>query len=244
MNTNSTMLEVGTVEVLVLYKPIKNLHLSVMPPVGAVRVSAPLHMREDIIRTLIATRLSWIKKQQSKFKGQERQTIREYVSGESHYFLGKRYRLEVIEENKTPKVELSGSSKMILYIRPNSSITKREKAIQDWYRKNLRSIIADLLPRWQNKIGVQVNDCGIKRMKTRWGTCNQKAKRVWLNLELAKKPIECIEYVLVHELLHLIEKKHNDRFTSLMSDHLPKWRSLKDELNRFMLSYEKWERAH
>lgn len=240
MNTNSSMIQVGNIEALVIRKPIKNLHLSVLPPLGKVRVSAPLAMKDDAIRILLATRLPWIKKQQVKFEAQERQTKREYISGESYYLFGRRYRLEVLYENRPAHVKLNGKNKIMLYVRPHSSIGKREEVLMEWYRKELRTIADEIISKWQEKIGVQVKSWGIKRMKTRWGTCNQKGRRIWLNLELAKKPITCVEYVVVHELLHLIEKKHNERFVNLMTKYLPKWRSEKEELNRFILSHEEW----
>jgi predicted metal-dependent hydrolase len=241
MSTNSSHLQVAGMEVLVVRKPIKNLHLSVLPPLGRVRVSAPLAMKDDAIRTLLATKLPWIKKQKAKFQSQERQTPREYVSGESHYFFGKRHRLEVVLENKPAQVHLHGKDKIVLSVRPGSDLAKRQGVMLDWYRGELRTLLNGLLPKWQEKIGVRLGSWGIKRMKTRWGTCSQKAGRIWLNLELAKKPFACIEYVTVHELLHLIEKKHNENFVDLMTKYLPKWRSVKEELNRLILSHEEWK---
>jgi predicted metal-dependent hydrolase len=240
MSTNS-YLQLGTVEALVVRKPIKNLHLSVLPPNGWVRISAPERMKDDAIRTLIALRLPWIKKQQAKFAGQERQTKRDYVSGESHYFFGKRYRLELIYANDVPNVSLKGKNKIVLQVRPKSSVAKRHEVMLDWYRQEMHKVVDDLIAKWQKKIGVRANFWAIKRMKTRWGTCNHKRGRILINLELAKKPLACTEYVIVHELLHLVEKKHNDKFVVLMSKHLPKWKSIKEELNRFILSYEEWK---
>ena len=234
------MIQVGNIEALVIRKPIKNLHLSVLPPLGKVRVTAPLAMKDDAIRILLATRLPWIKKQQVKFEAQERQTKREYVSGESYYLFGRRHRLEVLYENKRPRVELKGKNRIVLCVRPKSPVVKRQDVMMEWYRKELRTVLAEVIPKWQEKIGQQAKSWGIRKMKTRWGTCNQKAGRIWINLELAKKPITSIEYVVVHELLHLIEKKHNERFVGLMTKHLPKWRSEKEELNRFILSHDKW----
>ena len=221
-------------------KPIKNLHLAVLPPVGKVRVSSPLHMKDDAIRSLIATRIPWIRKQQARFEAQERQTPREYLSGETHYMLGKPHRLEVVYEDGPPSARVRGKNKIILQVRRNSTPVRREEVLMEWYRNELRGLADELMEAWQKRLGVAVGAWGIKRMKTRWGTCNQKAGRIWLNLELVKKPISCIEYVVVHELLHLIEKKHNERFVSLMTKHLPRWRSLKEELNRFMVSHEEW----
>lgn len=234
------MLEVGSIKALVVRKPIKNLHLSVLPPLGKVRVTAPLAMKDDAIRTLLATRLIWIKKQQKKFEGQERQTKREYVSGESHYLWGKPYRLEVVYENKPSSMRIKGKGKLILSVRPKSDRAKRERVMMDWYRKELRNVARVLIERWQEVVGVQLDAWGIKRMKTRWGTCNQKAGRIWLNLELAKKPENCLDFIIVHEMTHLLEKKHNDRFKVYMDKFLPRWRQYKEELNRTILSHESW----
>ena len=241
MNTNSCMLQVGNIEALVMRKPIKNLHLSVLPPGGKVRVSAPLTMKDDAIRTLLATRLGWIKRQQEKFRTQERQTPRDYVSGESHYYWGKRYRMEVIYDDNPPKVILKGKDKIILSVRPDSNRTKREQVMMDWYRKELRVIANSLIERWQKVIGVHLREWGIKRMKTRWGTCNQKAGRIWLNLELAKKPEHCLDFIIVHEMTHLLERSHNDRFKAHLDRFMPRWRQYKEELKRSVLSYEKWD---
>jgi predicted metal-dependent hydrolase len=240
MNTNSCLLQIGVMEVLVVRKQIKNLHLAVLPPDGKIRVSSPLDLKDDVIRTLIATRIPWIRKQKAKFEAQARQTPRQYISGESHFFLGKQYRLEVDHADRPSGVSLKGKNKIILQIRSNSTLARREEMLMDWYREELRGVSTELLANWQKKIGVQVGSWGIKRMKTRWGTCSQNAGRIWLNLELVKKPLSCIEYVVVHELLHLIEKRHNERFVGLMTMHLPKWRSSKEELNRLMLAHEKW----
>ncbi|MFA6602111.1 MAG: SprT family zinc-dependent metalloprotease [Candidatus Paceibacterota bacterium] len=236
----SSHLQLGSVEALVVRKPIKNLHLSVLPPNGRVRVTAPANMKDDAIRTLLALRLPWIKKQQAKFTNQERQAKRDYSSGESHYFLGKRYRLEVVYKDEVPVVFLKGRTKIILQVRPNSSVIKRREVVMDWYRKELYIILDSLVTKWQKKIGVKAKSWGIKQMKTRWGTCNHNNKRILLNLELVKKPIVCIEYVVVHELIHLIEKKHNEKFTGLLAKNFPKWRSVKEELNSLILSYEEW----
>jgi predicted metal-dependent hydrolase len=240
MITNSSLLKIGNIDIVVVRKPIKNLHLSVLPPDGRVRVSSPLRLKDDVIRSLVATRIPWIHKHKAKFEAQARQTPREYVSGESHYVLGRPHRLEILYENGSPRVELKGKNKIVLQVREKAPIRKREEVLMDWYRNELRGISTELLEAWQKRIGVTVGSWGIKRMKTRWGTCNHKTGRIWLNLELMKKPRACIEYVVVHELLHLIEKKHNERFVDLLTKQLPKWRSCKEELNRFMLSHEEW----
>lgn len=238
MTTN--ILQLGSIEALIVRKLVKNLHLSVLPPMGKVRVTAPEGMKDDAIRTLLATRLPWIKKQQEKFKGQARQTERKYISGESHYFFGKRYRLEVVYKDAAPVITLKGKSKIVLQVRPNSSIEKRSDLMTQWYRNELQPVADKLMAKWQNKVGVEVKHWGIMRMKTRWGTCNHKAGRILLNLELAKKPLACLEYVIVHELLHMIEKKHNENFVNMLVKYIPKWRSIKEELNQSMLTHEEW----
>lgn len=241
MSTNQSLLQVGGIEAVVLYKPVKNLHLNVLPPVGKVRVTAPLNMNDDAIRTFLATRISWIKKMQAKFKGQERQTPREYVSGETYYYFGKKYKLEVIETETTPIVEIKGKTKILLSIRPKTTVLKREEIMQNWYRDELRKFLDKAIDKWEKKIGVKTDRWGIRRMKTRWGTCNHKQNNIWLNLELAKKPESCIEYVVLHELLHLIEEKHSEIFTVLLNKYMPKWKSEKEELNRLILSHEEWK---
>lgn len=237
---STDILKLGSIEALVVRKKIKNLHLSVLPPMGKVRVTAPESMTDDAIRTLLATRLPWIKKQQEKFKNQARQTKRKYVSGETHYFFGHRYRLEVVYENAVPVVTLKGKTKIILQVRPDSSIEKRNDLMTEWYRKELQPVAARLMDKWQKKLKLEAKSWKIQRMKTRWGTCNNKAGRILLNLELAKKPIACLEYVIVHELLHMIEKKHNENFVNMLAKHIPKWKSIKEELNRSLLSHEEW----
>ncbi len=240
MSINS-YLQLGPIEALIVRKPVKNLHLSILPPNGWVRVTAPQNMNDDAIRTLLALRLPWIKKQQAKFSGQQRQTKRDYVSGESHYFLGKRYKLEVIYKDEPSNITIKGKNKIILQVKPKTSVKKKQEIITDWYREELHIVLNELVDKWQKKIGVEASSWSIKQMKTRWGTCNHETAKVLFNLELSKKPISCIEYVVVHELVHLIERKHTERFVALVAKHLPKWKSLKDELNSFILSYDEWK---
>jgi len=241
MSTNQSLLQVGGVEAIVLYKPVKNLHLNILPPTGRVRVTAPQNMNDDAIRTFLATRISWIKKMQSKFVRQERQTPREYASGESHYLFGSRYRLEIIEHDSRPKIEIKGKNKIVFYVKPETKTLKREKIMQEWYRDKLREYLDKTLPKWEKKIGTKAKFWGIRRMKTRWGTCNHKDKNVWFNLELAKIPEHCINYVIAHELIHLVEEKHSSRFTKLMDTYLPKWKNTKEELNQLILAHEDWK---
>lgn len=204
------------------------------------RVSAPLHFDEDAIRVAVITRLAWIRRKQSEFAKQERQPQREFVTGESHYFEGRRYRLDVIEQDCPPKVWLPNNTKITLSVRPDSDRAKREAVMQRWYRQHLRAEVPPLLEKWEPKLGVFVSEVRIKRMKTLWGSCNIGAKRIWLNLELAKKPKSCLVYVLVHEMVHLLERHHNDRFRELMDKFLPQWRIYRDTLNRAPLAHEDW----
>ena len=237
MPKTSVIIEKYTLDILgttveVVRKNIKNLHLAVYPPDGRVRVAAPLHMTDDAVRLAIITRISWVRKKQKAFKNQERQSRREMITGESHYFQGRRYRLRVVEINRPPTVKLSNSSTIELRVRPGSDRAKREAILYEWYRKKLKEQIPALISEWEPRIGVKVADWGVRKMKTRWGSCNIKARRIWLNLELAKKSLPCLEYVVVHEMLHLVERHHNDRFKSLMSELLPNWQTTRDELNR------------
>ncbi len=240
-NTNQKMIKVGGVEVLVIKKSIKNLHLNVLPPSGAVRVSAPLSVGDDMIRTFLSTKINWIKKKQNNFRNQERQTIREYVSGEDYYLFGKRYILEVAYNgSKQNKVTIKGKDKLLLSIKEGGDLKTKEKILNEWYREKLKLFLDQNIKKWEEKIGVNVKEWRVKKMKTRWGSCNCNAKRIWLNLELVKKPVSCIEYVIAHEMIHLIERKHNDNFISLLERHIPNWRSEKEKLNNFILSHEKW----
>ena len=229
-------LVVSNIEVEVQKKSIKNLHLYVLPPQGSVRVSAPQNMNEDAIRMFVISKISWIKKQQEKFRNQPRQSEREYVSGESVFFGGKRYRLEVIYSNICNNVQIRGD-KLIFQVREASTAEQRANVLNEWYRENIKKEVPGILKKWQRIIGVIAIEWGIKNMKTRWGTCNVGDKRIWLNLQLAKKHPQCLEYIIVHELVHLLEKSHNKNFVAYMDKFLPDWRTIKDELNGLILDY-------
>jgi len=233
-------IELGNIQIDVEQKDIQNIHLSVYPPNGKVRIAAPSRMDLDTIRVFALSKLQWIKKQQEIFKNQERETPREYLLRESHYYLGKRYLLNIKEHNAPPKVVLK-HSEIELYTRPNANQAKREQIIEQWYRTRLKEIVPPLIEKWEKKIGVQSNEFGIKKMRTRWGTCNPTAKRIWLNLELAKKPVECLEYIIVHELVHLLEPTHNERFLGYMNQFMPKWRYHREELNRLPFRHLDWK---
>ena len=233
-------LQLGNITIDVEKKDIKNIHLSVYPPNGKVRIAAPEYMELDTIRVFAINKLEWIKKQQATFKNQVRETPREYIEKESHYFQGERYLLNVIEHDAKPKVLLNHNT-IELYVRPNTSTEKRKSILDEWYRAEMKKIIPPLLKKWENKIGVKANDFGIKQMRTKWGSCNIISKRIWLNLELAKKPSICMEYILVHELVHLLERNHNDRFIRFMNEFMPKWRFHRDELNRLPFRHTDWK---
>jgi hypothetical protein len=241
VTTKQSRLEVNGISVEVVRKNIKNLHLAVYPPNGRVRVAAPLRLDDDAVRLAIVSRLGWIRKQQQRFEQQNRQSQREMVSGESHYFMGRRYRLNVIEHNAPATLRLTNNTTMELRIRPGSDRDKREAVLYRWYRRQLQELIPQLIARWEPELGVTVAEWGIKKMKTRWGTCNTNARRIWLNLELAKKPVSCLEYVVVHEMVHLLERHHNDRFKAYMDRFMPQWRLQRDLLNTAPLAHEAWE---
>lgn len=240
MNTKKAEIRVSGLAVQIVRKAIKNLHLGVYPPNGRVRVAAPLALTDDAVRLAVISRLGWIKRQRAKFEGQPRQSKREMVTGESHYFLGQRYRLNVIEHHGAGKVVLPNKSTMALYVRPEASSVQRKQVLQRWYRQQLKGLIPPLLEKWQTTLGVQVADWGVKKMKTKWGSCNIGARRVWFNLELAKKPVQCLEYIVAHELIHLLEQYHSDRFVALMEQHLPTWRVWREMLNHAPLAHENW----
>jgi len=241
MNTEGGEIRVKGLVVEIVRKPIKNLHLGVYPPHGRVRVAAPLAVSDEAVRLAVIGKLRWIQRQQAKFAAQPRQSEREMVSGESHYFLGRRYRLQPIEHDAAGKVVLRGNSSMDLYVRKGSQAGEREQVLLRWYRKQLKSLIPPLLEKWQPVLGVQVSEWGVKKMKTKWGSCNPEERRIWLNLELAKNPVQCLEYILVHEMVHLLERRHNDRFRSLMDHFMPKWRSRREELTQTPLGHEHWK---
>ena len=225
----------------IVRKDIKNLHLGVYPPDGRVRVAAPLRLDDEAVRLAVISRLSWIKRQQTKFAAQQRQTPREYLTGESHYYQGRRYLLDVIERPGPPGAAIHSNTRLTLFVRPGSDTARREAVLGAWYRRQLKALIPPLIATWEPLIGVQVAEWGVKHMKTKWGTCSIAARRIWLNLELIKKPPRSLEYILVHEMLHLLERRHNERFTALMTHHLPDWQHLRAELNREPLGHEDWE---
>jgi predicted metal-dependent hydrolase len=241
MNTEKQQININGLTVEVVHKAIKNLHLGVYPPLGRVRVAAPIEMSDNAINLAVIGKLGWIKRQQEKYKAQPRQSKREMVSGESHYFLGRRYRIHVIEHNGASKVEFRSRTIIDIFVRPETNAEQREQVLQQWYRAQLKTLVPPLLEKWQPVLGVQVADWRIKKMKTRWGTCNIEAGRIWLNLELAKNQVQCLEYIIVHEMIHLIERHHNERFQMLMDNFLPSWSEYRAKLNRSPLGHADWD---
>lgn len=227
--------KIGDISIEVIRKEIKNIHLRVYPPDGHIRISAPQKMELDSVRLFAITKSEWIKKKQEELRSFSRQSEREYVSGENHYFKGHRYRLKVIYQHTDPHVKLKGNQFMNLYVRQGATKERRAEIIRDWYRDNLREIIEQLIPKWEKKLEVSVEHWEIKQMKTLWGSCNHKRKSILFNLELAKKPIYCVEYIVAHELAHLVERNHNDRFAALLDVNIPNWRAIKSELNEFVV---------
>ncbi len=234
-------IKVNGIPVEVVRKDIKNLHLAVYPPNGRVRVAVPLRVDDEGVRLAVISRLGWIRRKRAAYEEQERQSQREMVTGESHYVQGQRYRLNVIEYDGRPSVRLRNNSTLELRIRPATDRQKRLAMLHRWYRGQLRNLIPELIAKWEPEIGVGVSNWGIKKMKTRWGSCNIDAQRIWLNLELAKKSPSCLEYIIVHEMVHFLERYHNDRFREYMDAFIPQWRLYRDELNRSPLAHEDWE---
>lgn len=233
-------IELGDIRVDVIKKDIKNLHLSVLPPSGRVRISAPLRMDLENIRVFAISRLGWIKTQQKRIRSQLRESPREYVERESHYLWGRRYLLHIVEAEGRSGVELH-ARRIILSVRPGAGEEKRQRVLLEWYRRALKDAIPPLIQKWARLIDVQPPRFEVRIMKTMWGSCTQGARLIRLNLELVKKPPECLEYIVVHEMLHLLEPTHNARFVALMDQFMPKWPLYREELNRLPVRHEEWD---
>ncbi|MCF7814400.1 MAG: M48 family metallopeptidase [Candidatus Cloacimonetes bacterium] len=228
---------VSDLSIDVIRKDIKNIHLTVYPPNGRIKVSVPIHVDNDSLRLFIISKMTWIKKKLKELENQDRQSFRRFVSGENHYFWGKRHILNVIYQ-KAPlpnKVVIRNKKYIDLFVRENSNLAIRKNALYSWYRSELKNAIPPLIKKWENKLNISVSDWGVKIMKTKWGTCNANAKRIWLNLELIKKPRHCLDYIVLHEIIHILERTHSDRFNELMDEYYPNWRTVRKELNEFIL---------
>ncbi|MDP4013138.1 MAG: SprT family zinc-dependent metalloprotease [Candidatus Nanopelagicales bacterium] len=239
MSTASASLTVSGIDIDVVYKDIKHLHIGVYPPMGRVRIAAPLRFDDDAVRVVAVKRLAWIKKHRARLQATERQTPREMVTGESHYVWGIRHRLKVIERPGRAHVE-TDADRLILYVRPGADSAARMAVLQGWQREQLRDRISGLVEKWQPLVGRSVSRWNIRRMKTRWGSCNCETGSIWFNLELAKKHPDCLEFVVVHEMTHLLERSHGERFTKLMDGFMPDWRARRDQLNSAPLAGEGW----
>ena len=233
------VLELGELQAEVTRKAIKHVHLSVLPPAGKVRVAAPQGMPLDTIRLFVVSKLGWIRSQQRKLQSQERETPREFLNKESHYVWGKRYLLEVRHADAAPSVELT-PRKLHLRVRPGTDQGRCEAVLDAWYRQQIRDALPVLLRQWEPALGVKANRIFVQRLKTKWGSCTSEAGNIRLNTDLAKKPPQCLEYILVHELVHLIEPTHNARFVTVMDRHLPHWQHLRRQLNALPVRHEAW----
>ena len=229
-------LNVGGIDISAEKKQIKNMYIRVIPPDGKVKITAPMSATEDAIRMFAVSRIAWIKKQRKKFVEQPRQAERRYVTGESYYLWGKRYRLDVVYSNVRNDISTSGQ-KIVLQVRKDSTPQQRASVMDEWYRDTLKSAIPPVFEKCERLVGVKAKEWQVKNMRTKWGTCNIQAKRIWLNLQLAKKTPECLEYVIIHELVHLLEKNHNDAFKGYMDRFYPNWRTVKANLNDQMLDH-------
>lgn len=232
-------LQLGELTCYVQRKHIKHLHLSVRPPLGRITVTAPMHMQLDTIRVYVISKLAWIKKQQLKMEQQEWLPPLKYLERESHYLWGKRYLLTIEEAAGTPKIT-HAHCKLLLTIRPGTNTVKRQALFEAWYREQLKIEATQLIQLWEPRLGVQVKKLYVRRMKTKWGSCTYQRGTIRLNTELARKPKACLEYLVVHEMIHLLEPSHNKRFYRFMDLHLPNWKTTRDHLNNLPVSHESW----
>ena len=228
-------LVVSGIPVEVSKKNIKNMHLYVKPPHGNVVVSAPLSMSDEAIERFLRTKVSWIRKQVVKFDDQPRQTDREYVSGETIYVWGKQFYMQVEHGMKNSLILHGG--KAVLTVRKGSTAEQRGYFVKEWYRELLKAEVERVLPVWEKRTGLKATSWQTKYMTTRWGTCNKETGKIWLNVQLAKKTLECLDYIILHELIHLEEKSHNERFILLIDKHMPNWREVRKTLNGQALDY-------
>lgn len=229
---------VADLDIEVVQKDIKNIHLAVYPPLGRVRIAAPTDVNSETLRLFIVSKLPWIRKQQRKFTAQNRQTPRLFVNRESHYFLGRKYLLRVHETDhpyRYPKVVLKTKTYIDLFVRESSTVEQKANLMKEWHRTELKNVLEELIPKWESILGVTAVRFAIKSMKTKWGSCNTDNKTLLFNLELVKKPHSCIEYVVAHELVHLIERHHNDNFKAILDNYLPNWKGVKQELNTLIV---------
>lgn len=240
MNIESKTIQVSGIKISTVRKNIKNLHLGVYPPNGRVRIAAPLNTTDESIRLFAISKISWMKKQQKKFKEQDKQSKRDYTSGESHYFMGKRYLLNVIEQSKPQRVEINRNTHIDLHVHSEGFKDRKKKILENWYREELYRASLPIIKIYEKKLGVKVKDFKVRKMKTKWGSCNAEEKKISINLELAKKPLGCLDYVIAHEMVHFFERNHNSNFIERMNSLVRNWRSIRNELNTSPLGYDIW----
>ena len=233
-------IQIGELSIRVTKKAIKNVHLSVHPPAGRVTLTAPSATRLDVVRAYAISRLGWIRHQQEKLRSQARETPRRFIARESHSLWGRRHLLSVAHRDTKPSVSLD-HKRIILTVRPGSDAAKRAEVIHDWHKALLHEVVPALIKKWEPKLKVKVAGYFLQRMKTKWGSCNHRAGHIRLNTELVKKPKDLLEYVIVHEMLHLLEPSHNERFVALLQMHYPAWREARIELNELPLTSETWK---
>lgn len=233
-------IQLGEISIQVTRKAIKNVHLTVHPPDGRVTLTAPTNTRIEVARAYAISKLGWIRKQQEQLINQAREMPRQFVERESHYLWGRRYLLTVVEQKTKPYVSID-HKRVTLHVRPGSDLAKRAEIIHEWHKSLLHEFIPPLIKKWESKLGVQVAAYFLQRMKTKWGSCNYKAGHIRLNTELVKKPKDLVEYVIVHEMVHLLEPTHNDRFIAILDKYYPSWREARAELNELPLTAEAWK---
>lgn len=231
MNRDVFQLDLSGIKVEVIRKKIKNINLVVYRSTGRVRVTMPQHISTKIVQEFISKRVKWIKKHLKIIESNPKRSVKKYLKGETHYFFGTPYKLAIKLANQKPSIQLEGEE-MTLTVRPGSDVAIREKVMREWYRKELKMRIPVLIEKWEKNLGVKVKEWNVKKMKTRWGTCNSRAARIWLSLELAKQPIHHLDYVVLHEISHLIERSHNSRFKGILTEQMPNWKAVQREMNK------------
>jgi predicted metal-dependent hydrolase len=232
-------IQLGEISILVTRKAIKHVHLSVYPPSGRVTLVAPVATRLDVACAYAISKLGWIRDQQSKLRGQAREAPRKFVERESHYLWGRRHLLTIVSQETKPFVSLD-HRRITLTVRPGSDAQKRAEVMHEWHKSLLHDVVPSLIKKWELKLNVRVAQYFLQRMKTKWGSCNHTARHIRLNTQLVTKPKDLLEYVIIHEMVHLIERTHSDRFLAILGEHYPTWREARAELNELPLAAESW----
>lgn len=233
-------IQLGEIAIAVTRKDIKNVHLTVHPPDGRVTLATPTKIRLEVARAYAISKLVWIREQQRKLECQARETSRQFIERESHYVWGRRYLMTVKYRDQKPSVVL-GNKRITLIVRPDCGAKKRAEVMHEWHKSLLHEMVPILIQKWEQKLNVSVSGYFLQRMKTKWGSCNHAEGNIRLNTELVKKPKDLLEYVVVHEMVHLIEPKHSDLFIAILDEHYPSWRESRSELNELPLAAEVWK---